>query len=101
MGKALIVVAMSLLACGVLNAAEKNRAPVGCVKSVKGCNCYSQSGRQVEVTAEICEAKFTPTTFTRFEKGDITALVTHTRVKPPEPEKLPFQKSPVPWLIEH
>ena len=82
------------------NAQEKKRAVVGCAASAKACTCYSKSGRTVEVEKDVCEAKFTPTTFTRFEQGDITALETPVRIKPPVPENYPFHKVPVPWLIE-
>lgn len=79
---------------------EKKRAVVGCAATAKTCTCYSRSGRPVEMDKAQCLAKFAPTTFMKFEQGDITSLVTPVRVKPPAPENEPYRKLPVPWLIE-
>ena len=101
MVKALIVpLAMLVMLATSAAAAEPKKAVVGCVTTAKVCTCYSHSGRPVEMERDQCEARFAPTTFTKFEKGDITTLVTPVRIKPPVPENVPYRKEPIPWLFE-
>ena len=102
MGKALkLALAMSVASMSMLaNAAEPSRV-AGCTKTAKACTCYSQSGRPVEAEKDFCESKFAPRTVMTFEGGDISALVTPVRIKPPAPENEPLKKLPIHWLIEH
>ncbi|PIG08633.1 hypothetical protein [Comamonas sp. 26] len=103
MGKALkLALALSVASVAMLaGAEEKKRVVVGCVSTAKTCTCYGASGRQIETDPEICHARFVPMAVMKFEQGDITTLVTKTRIKPPEPENDHFRKSPIPWLHEH
>lgn len=102
MGKALkLALAMSVASVVMLaNAAEPSRV-VGCTKTAKARTCYSHSGWPVEAEKDFCESKFAPLAAMTFEGGDISALVTPVRIKPPVPENEPFKKLPIPWLIEH
>lgn len=101
MGQALkIALALSLASVATVANAAEPRAVAGCTKTAKACTCYSSSGRPVEVDKAICEAKFAPVTVMTFEGGDMSALLTPVRVKPPVPENVPFKKVPIQWLIE-
>ena len=102
MGTALkLALAMSVASMAMLaNAAGPSRV-AGCTKTATACTCYSHSGRPVEAEKDFCEAKFAPVAVMTFEGGDISALVTPVRIKPPVPENDPFKKLPIPWLIEH
>ena len=101
MGKALkLALAMSVASMTMLaNAAGTSRV-AGCTKTAKACTCYSYSGRPVEAEKDFCESKFAPRTVMTFEGGDMSALVTPVRIKPPVPENEPFKKLPIQWLIE-
>ena len=101
MGKALkLALAMSAVSMAMLANAAKPGRVVGCAKTAKACTCYSPSGRPIEVEKDHCEAKFAPVTVMRFEGGDMSALVTPVRLKPPPYENVPFKKEPIQWLIE-
>ena len=102
MGKALkLALAMSVASMAMLAKAAEPSRVAGCTKTAKACTCYSHSGRPVEAEKDFCESKFAPRTVMTFEGGDISALVTPVRIKPPVPENDPFKKLPIPWLIEH
>lgn len=71
--------------------------PSGCVKSSKACDCYSSKGKRVELSRQMCEAAMTPAPV-KLAGGDLDAI----SVKPtqPEPERVPYVKVPISWLIE-
>lgn len=75
----------------------KAEQPSGCVKTAKTCNCYTAQGKRVELEPHMCLVVMAPAPVV-LAGGDMSALV--TKPKTPEPERTPFVKAPITWLIE-
>lgn len=91
--------AMVLAVWVVLGLVQLSRAelPAGCVKTSKACDCYSSQGKRAELSREMCEAVMAPAPV-KLAGGDLDAM--SVKPKLPEPERSPYVKAPIPWLIE-
>lgn len=83
----------------VLGLVQLSRAelPAGCVKTSKACDCYSSQGKRVELSREMCEAVMAPAPL-KLAGGELDAM--SVKPKLPDPERSPYVKTPIPWLIE-
>ena len=71
--------------------------PAGCVKTAKTCDCYTSRGKRVELAREACQVAMTQEPV-KLAGGDLDAIA--VKAKLPDPERLPYVKSAIPWLIE-
>ena len=94
--KSLAMVLAVWVVLGLVQLAQAE-LPAGCVKTAKACDCYSSRGKRVEVARETCQVAMTPAPV-QLAGGDLDAMA--AKVKLPEPERSPYVKSPIPWLIE-
>lgn len=94
--KAFGIVLAIWLVLGLVHLAQAEQ-PSGCVKTAKACDCYTEKGKRVEFTPQLCEAVMTPAPV-KLAGGDLDALA--VKPKLPEIEPPPFVKAPIPWLIE-
>ena len=91
--------AMVLVVWVLLGLVQLSRAelPAGCVKTAKACDCYSSRGKRVELAREACLVVMTQEPV-KLAGGDLDAMA--VKAKLPEPERSPYVKAPIPWLIE-
>lgn len=94
--KSIGIVLAVWLVLGLVQLAQA-QPPSGCIKSAKTCHCFTATGKRVEQPAQICEMVMTPDPV-RLAGGDLDAMSVKTKL--PEPERSPYVKAPIPWLIE-
>lgn len=94
--KSMGIVLAVWLVLGLVQLAQA-QPPSGCIKSAKTCHCFIATGKRVEQPVQICEMVMTPDPVS-LSGGALDSMAVKTKL--PLPERLPYVKAPIPWLIE-